>query len=62
MTENRIRVNAKSNMKGVWSLDVTVEATGEDIISFDVDVLKVIQEKEKEFRADGRVMAGDSNE
>ena len=48
-TEKRIRVNAKSTAKGIWCLDVTVEVTGEDVTIQDVDVLKVIQEKEKEF-------------
>ena len=62
MTEKRIRVNAKSTAKGIWSLDVTVEVTGENITANDVDVLKVIQEKEKEFREDGRQLAGDTSE
>ena len=63
MTEKRIRVNAKSTAKGVWSLDVTVEVSGEAVTAADVDVLKIIHEKEKEFREDGRILAGDgSNE
>lgn len=61
MTEKRIRVNAKSTAKGVWCLDVTVEVTGEGVTGADVDVLKIIQEKEKEFREDGRQLAGESN-
>lgn len=60
--EKRIRVNAKSTAKGIWCLDVTVEVTGEDVTTHDVDVLKIIQEKEKEFREDGRKLAGESNE
>ena len=59
MTEKRIRVNAKSTAKGIWSLDVTVEVSGEDITGSDIDVLKIIQEKEKEFRENGRQLAGD---
>ena len=62
MTEKRIRVNAKSTAKGLWSLDVTAEVSGEDVTGADVDVLKIIQEKEKEFRDNGRQMAGDSND
>lgn len=62
MSEKRIRVNAKSTAKGIWCLDVTVEVTGEDVTIQDVDVLKVIQEKEKEFREDGRQLAGDTSE
>jgi len=62
MTEKRIRVNAKTTTKGIWSLDVTVEISGADVSASDVDVLKIIQEKEKEFRDDGRILAGDSNE
>ena len=62
MTEKRIRVNAKSTAKGLWTLDVTVEVTGEDVTGADVDILSIIQEKEKEFRADGRQLAGDVSE
>lgn len=59
MTEKRIRVNAKSTAKGLWYLDVTVEVSGEAVNAADVDVLKVIREKEKEFQADGRQMVRD---
>ena len=59
MNEKRIRVNAKSTAKGLWQLDVTVEVSGEEVTSDDVDVLKVIKAKEKEFADDGRKMAGD---
>jgi len=63
MTEKRIRVNAKSTSKGIWALDVTVEISGEDVSGADVNVLEIIQAKEKEFRDDGRKLAGDdSNE
>ena len=62
MTEKRIRVNAKSTAKGIWSLDVTIEVAGESVEPTEVDVLKIIQEKEKEFREDGREMAGDNND
>jgi len=43
MTEKRIRVNAKSTAKGIWSLDVTVEISGEKVGGEDVDVLKILQ-------------------
>jgi hypothetical protein len=59
MTEKRIRVNAKATAKGLWQLDVTVEVTGEEVSADSVDVLKVIQAKEKEFRDDDRKMVGD---
>ena len=62
MTEKRIRVNAKSTAKGVWTLDVTVEVAGENVTAAEADVLTIIKEKEKEFAADGRKMAGDSDE
>lgn len=59
MTEKRIRVNAKSTAKGLWTLDVTLEVSGEEVTADDVDVLSIIQAKEKEFRGDNRKMAGD---
>lgn len=67
MTENRIRVNAKSTSKGIWSLDVTVEyskviVSGEEISGADVNVLSIIKEQEKQFKADGRKLAGDNDE
>ena len=58
MNEKRIRVNAKSNAKGEWQLDVTVEITGENVSATSVDVLEIIQAKAIEFAADGRKMAG----
>lgn len=61
MTEKRIRVNAKSTAKGLWYLDVTVEVSGEEVTAEHVDVLKVIQAKEKEFHDDGRKMVGDDD-
>ena len=61
MNEKRIRVNAKSTAKGIWSLDITVEVSSEAVTAADVDVLKIIQEKEKEFREDGRKLAGDES-
>ncbi len=33
MTEKRIRVNAKSTSKGIWSLDVAVEISGEKLMA-----------------------------
>ena len=62
MTETRTRVNAKSTSKGVWSLDVTVEISGEKLDSTHPDVLGEIKYQEDLFRADGRVLAGDSVE
>jgi len=59
MTEKRIRVNAKETAKGFWYLDVTVEVTGDEVTSDDVDILKVIQAKEKEFRENNRKLVGD---
>jgi len=62
MTEKRIRVNAKETAKGLWYLDVTVEVSGEHVSADDVEILKVIQSKEKEFRENNRKMVGDENE
>lgn len=62
MTEKRIRVNAKSTAKGVWTLDVTVEVNGEEVSGADADVLAIIKEKEKEFQEDNRKMAGETDE
>ena len=62
MSENRVRVNARSTSKGVWSLDVTVEVSGEEVSNEGVDVLSVIKEQEKQFREDGRKLAGDNDE
>ena len=59
MNEKRIRVNAKSTSKGIWSFDVTVEVSGEEVTGADADVLKIIQEKEKEFKENDRQIAGD---
>ena len=59
MTEKRIRVNAKETAKGAWYLDVTVEVSGEQVDADDIDILKVIQAKELEMRADGRKLVGD---
>lgn len=59
MTEKRIRVNAKETAKGTWYLDVTVEVSGEQVDADDVDILKVIQAKELELRADNRKIVGD---
>lgn len=62
MTEKRIRVNAKETAKGFWYLDVTVEVSGEDVSADDIEILKVIQAKEQEFRENNRKMVGDSVE
>jgi hypothetical protein len=61
MTERRIRVNAKQTAKGLWQLDVTVEATGNNISHDEADVLTVIRAKEVEFRADSRKMVGEND-
>lgn len=62
MTEKRIRVNAKSTSKGIWSFDVTIEINGEKLTEEHPDVLGEIKYQEDLFRADGRTLAGDSNE
>ncbi len=59
MTEKRIRVNAKETAKGFWYLDVTVEVSGQKVSADSIDVLKIIQAKEKEFREDNRKLVGD---
>ena len=59
MNEKRIRVNAKQTAKGSWYLDVTIEVTGENVDADDIDILRVIQLKEQEFRADKRKIVGD---
>lgn len=59
-TEKRIRVNAKQTAKNYWYLDVTVEVSGSDVTADDVDVLTVIQAKEKELRGDNRQLVGDA--
>ena len=61
MTEKRIRVNAKSTSKGIWSLDVTIEISGEKIDTHP-DVLGEIKYQEDLFRTDGRTLAGENNE
>ena len=61
MTEKRIRVNAKQTAKALWYLDVTVEVSGEEVSADDVEILKVIQAKEKEFRENNRKMVGDED-
>jgi len=59
MTEKRIRVNAKQTAKGSWYLDVTIEVTGEQVDADDIDILRIIQLKEQEFRAAKRKIVGD---
>lgn len=59
MTEKRIRVNAKQTAKGSWYLDVTIEVAGENVDADDIDILRIIQLKEQEFRADKRKIVGD---
>ena len=38
MTEKRIRVNAKSTAKGVWTLDVTVEVAGDIVTAAEAQI------------------------
>ena len=59
MTEKRIRANAKQTAKNLWYLDVTVEVTGEEVSSDDINILEVIQSKEKELRDDSRKLVSD---
>ncbi len=59
MTEKRIRVNAKQTAKGSWYFDVTIEIGGEDVDADDIDILRIIQLKEQEFRAAHRKIVGD---
>ena len=59
MTEKRIRVNAKQTAKGNWYFDVTIEVGGEKVDADDIDILRIIQLKEQEFRAAKRKIVGD---
>ncbi len=59
MTEKRIRVNAKQTAKGSWYFDVTIEVGGEDVDADDIDILRIIQIKEQEFRVANRKIVGD---
>jgi len=59
MTEKRIRVNAKQTAKASWYLDVTVEVGGEKVDADDIDILRIIQLKEQEFRAANKKIVGD---
>lgn len=72
-TEPRFRINAKQTAKNLWQLDGTVEYKSDHIeISNHPDdvgntahnhlglqLLSLIQETEKHFKADGRKMVGD---
>jgi len=59
MTDKRIRVNAKQTAKGSWYLDVTVEVGGEKVDADDIDILRIIQLKEQEFRVANKKIVGD---
>ena len=61
MTEKRIRANAKSTVKGIWTLDVTVEISGDDIGADHPDVLSEIKYQEDLFRSDGKTIAGENS-
>ena len=74
-TGARFRINAKQNVKGVWSLDGTAEYKDasytyhpdqEDegnikTIPLGAKLLSMIKETEGIFRLDGRVLAGDNH-
>ena len=62
MTEKRIRVNAKSTSKGIWSFDITVEIAADTLDGVHPNVLAEIKYQEELFRSQGRTVAGDSNE
>lgn len=72
--EPRFRISAKQTAKNYWQIDATVEYKS-DKIKMSVDpkdsavtvdstlglrLLSLIKETEKEFRADGRRIVGDS--
>ena len=72
-TENpRFRINAKQTAKNYWQLDATLEyksdkialppTVGQDpkLQSLGLRLLSMIKEAEKEFRADGRLIVGDT--
>jgi hypothetical protein len=52
----RKRLNASMNSKGMWQLDATVETyNGESPVDQLVDL---VNEAEKRFRSEGKVLAG----
>ena len=42
-----------------WYFDVTIEVGGENVDADDIDILRIIQLKEQEFRAAHRKIVGD---
>jgi len=68
----RFRINAKQTAKNFWQLDATLEyksdkialppKVGQDteVQSLGLRLLSCIKEVEKEFRADGRKIVGDT--
>lgn len=59
MSENRIRVNAKTTAKGLWQLDVTVEINNVELPNTHPDVLGEIQYQEKIFRENDKRLVDD---
>ena len=71
-SEPRFRLCAKQTAKNLWQLDATIEYRSDKITKDDLEdagatttlglrLLSMIKETEKAFRADKRVMIGDSN-
>lgn len=73
--EPRFRISAKQTAKNFWQLDATVEYKSDKIKvstnpndsavtvsnSLGLQLLSLIKETEKEFRADGRNIVGDES-
>lgn len=73
--EPRFRISAKQTAKNFWQLDATVEYKSDKIKistnpddsgatvsnSLGLQLLSLIKETEKEFRADGRNLVGDTS-
>lgn len=73
-TEPRFRINASQTAKNLWQLNATVEYKSDKIemstdpadkgntadTTLGLRLLSLIKETEKEFRADGRKMVGDT--
>ena len=73
--EPRFRISAKQTAKNFWQLDATVEYKSDKIKvstnpddsavtvnnSLGLQLLSLIKETEKEFRADGRKLVGDES-
>ena len=73
MADTRYRINAKQSAKGAWALDITVEHIHEEIqragpkddigaetkTPIQTELLNLINKTIREFKADGKIMAGD---